>query len=75
MDDKTQKILRIWLSIPRWMRTFVPVLLSLLVVLGAIFKGIEMLIHPTSLSISLSDLLICFIPSLVLTVVIIKNTK
>ncbi len=75
MDDKTQKILRMWLSIPRWMRIFVPVLLSLLVVLGAIFKGIEMLIHPTALSISLSNLLICFIPSLFLTVVIIKNKK
>ncbi|KOP29137.1 hypothetical protein ADM98_09520 [Exiguobacterium sp. BMC-KP] len=75
MDDKTQKTLRMWLSIPRWMRTLVPVLISLLVVLGAIFKAVEMLIHPTSLSISLSDLVICFIPSLVLTVVIIKNTK
>ncbi len=75
MDDKTQKILLMWLSIPRWMRTSVPVLLSLLIVLDAIFKGVEMLIHPISLSILLLDLLICFIPSLVLTVVIIKNTK
>jgi len=65
MDDKTQKILLMWLSIPRWMRTSVPVLLSLLIVLDAIFKGVEMLIHPISLSISLLDLLICFIPSLV----------
>jgi len=75
MGGKSQKLLEKWISIPRWIRNSVPMLITLAVIFMAIFKGIEMLMHPTSLSISLSDIIICLIPTIILTIVINKNIK
>lgn len=75
MDEKSQKLLEKWISIPRWIRNSIPLLITLSVIFMAIFKGVEMIIHPTSLSISLSDVIICLIPTIILTIVINKNLK